>query len=273
MQQQSAIGLCVNFNDDPNVNGTSLFSLLKYYTLINRYIVILTPSVFKGLSVKNQQILRKFNVKQTTTMKRRYNEHIILTQYDHVKPVERLYGFGNIMTQSRADVVYIPFADNQLSTFINITDEILTYLPKTFCEIIISILIDLTGAVSKHWPYQNDRIQFNSTVNRLNNISIQREMEEKNETTASRYPYNTSVYQYRPCLLNIRGYIIHQRDYRPVYEAYLTDNKHEFIHPLKLSNTRHWYYRLWHRAMDKQIVDLKHYQEKFRHHSTTRQNK
>ncbi|CAF1054072.1 unnamed protein product [Didymodactylos carnosus] len=183
----------------------------------------------------------------------------------YIKVFETLYGPGKLLTHSRADVVYIPIADNQLSTFIKITDEILTYLPNFFCEVFITIVADLTGALCKHWPYKNDRIKFKSKANRLNNLKIIKHMENTNQIVHARYPYNTSVYQYRPCLLNIEGYIFERsrQAKREILEKFLSKNIYEFVHPFKLSNATSIPYELWHRSMEGQIQKLKHYQQHY----------
>ncbi|CAF1315869.1 unnamed protein product [Didymodactylos carnosus] len=385
--RQQAIGICINYNLDPDVNGHSLKSILTYYSLIHQYLVILTPSPLDKLSPMNQKILKQFNVRQTSIVQEP-NNHLLLQQMNttlqhlnktnlyHIEcanttrgyyqykcislcaqfgdklkqsnilstlhgvlyladdvffnftqvfanperysldefwipssinyvnvtsgklgprelrnfwwhyqngwqrfcdmfnkhlPKEYrnvfkiLYGPDNVLTTSYADVVYIPFADNQLRMFVKVVSLVMSLYPEVFCEIIITTLVDLSGSLCNHWPYQNDRAIYNSSVNLLNNITnIKR-------TYYSPDPYNTNKYKYRPCLLNPDGYIWNA--YRrasnsfkialttgifPSYHYSLLENESwpeptEFRHPLKLSDPNSWKSKLWNNAMETQI--------------------
>ncbi|CAF0806746.1 unnamed protein product [Didymodactylos carnosus] len=385
MRRQQAIGLCINFNYDPDSNGITLTSILKYYLLIHEYLVIITPSPFHNLSQQNQQILNQSNVSQTTIAKQESNGHLLLKtetiavidnhrlfhiecigvtngyyqhkctslcaqfyqqlpssrlkgilylpddvffnysyvfrhpsyysldefwipyssdildcilnqkqkwwwwtvfnywerycefftknltdSYQHI--FETLYGKNKLLAVVPSDIVYIPFADKQLQTFINVTQHIMTLFPNIFCELALSIIIELTMALCKHWPYQNDRYLFNSTVNLLNN----RTRLEQLDVIHLNNPYNRSQYQYRPSLLSYNGYIWppnrdNELDHRiAIYTGIFPDivekqspNPVEFLHPLKLSKLDSWSYRLWMEAMDVQLKKIKDYIEDF----------
>ncbi|CAF1387413.1 unnamed protein product, partial [Didymodactylos carnosus] len=176
-----------------------------------------------------------------------------------------LYGPDSVLTSSYSDVIYIPFADNQLRTFVKMVALVMSLYPEVFCEVIITTLVDLSSSLCNHWPYQNDRAIYNSSVNLLNNHTNMK------RSYYSPDPYNASRYKYRPCLLNPDGYI--WRHYRrasnlfriavttgtfPTYHQNLSKNESwleptEFYHPLKLSNPNSWESKLWNDAMKIQI--------------------
>ncbi|CAF1430419.1 unnamed protein product, partial [Didymodactylos carnosus] len=183
-----------------------------------------------------------------------------------------LYGPNKILTQIPADILYVPLADRQSTVLVQVINEIMTLFPTAYCEVIFIILVDLTSVLCKHWPYQNDRPLFRSSVNLLNNLSVIRKMEDTNQIINSRNPYNRSQFQERPSQLNPHGYIwtpyrTNEKFYQTtlstgIFPAYYhsklqgADFWHgqtEFIHPLKLSNPNNWQARLWQEAMKSQI--------------------
>ena len=375
---QRTIGLCINFNYDPDVNANTLRSLLMYYTLMHQYVVILTPSPLTSLSKSNQAILQKYNVVALTPMKPQMNRHVRLNVpqningtlfhldcvgtdrgfYQHVcmslcaqffqqqpnlalrgalylpddiffnftmiltnpayynldefwiSPATALvdatngksqasawywwhvndnwnrfhdvffvkkaysdiltilYGPKRLLVSALADIVYIPVADNQMELFVNVTDVLMTLYPNVFCEIIISILVDITSALCGHWPYQHDRTIFHSTANRLNNLTNMKYLEKRQRVLHALDPFNSSQYQRRPGLLNLNGSMwgSHRTSETLYRKALFTgrspflnqtdDNQIDYIHPMKLSTNTTWQYQLWHEAMIAQIHQL-----------------
>jgi len=183
-----------------------------------------------------------------------------------------LYGPNRSMVGALADFAYIPIADNQLVTFVEIVDKIMTIFPGVFSELIFPVLVDITSALCGHWPYQHDRVYFNSKINLLNNLTHMRNLEEKQQIFHARDPFNTSEYMRRPCLLNFDGaFWGDQRNSEQLYRQNIFINRPPFanrtlkkqidyIHPMKLSNNKTWPYQLWHEAMNVQIQQLQHYQ-------------
>jgi len=393
LKKQEAIGICVNFNFDPDKDGNTLGSILPFYTRINKYVVIVTPSSFDRLSGRNLELFHQFNV---TSMSNNINHLLFLNNrlnttntvyhiqcvdgrsghfqhkclllcaqlYEHLK-VEHshlrgmlyiaddlyfnfcyvfshperfslveiwtapwlqlvdiitndkgrlgntwwwwknkphlwnsfrdfflstsktseqyrrifqiLYGSNKRLAVGIADLLYLPFADNQLTTFISITNEFMTLLPSDiFCEIIFSLLVDTTMALCNHWPFENDRDIYNLSVNRLNNLSIMQKMERKNSIKDARDPYSMNInFRQRPCLFNPDGFIWdHNRQNRQLFETAIINGtlpityllkpwpyRTEFLHPMKLSNANHWLFQLWHQGMQQQIEQLKKYQK------------
>jgi hypothetical protein len=374
--KQEAIGICVNFNFDPDENGNTLGSILSFYTTINKYVVILTPSPFNRLSIRNLQLFNQFNVtsndrsntiyhiecvngrsgqfqhkclllcaqfysllkiEQHSTLEgilyladdlyfnfgyvfshpERFSLDEIWTtpwlqvvdiitndkgrlgntwswwitkphlwnsfrnfflrseKYRHI--FEILYGSNKRLAIGIADLLYLPFADNQLTTFISIGNELMTLLPSDiFCEIIFSLLVDITMVLSGHWPFENDRSIYNLSLNRLNNLSIIEQMEKTNLIKNGRDPYSfNNSFRQRPCLFNPDGFIWdHHRLNQQLFQTAIINGtvpityllepwpyKTEFIHPMKLSNDKHWSFQLWHQGMKQQIQLIKIYQQ------------
>lgn len=396
--KQKAIGICVNFNFDPDIEGNTLGSILPFYTTINQYIVILTPSPFEKLSNKNLNLFNQFNVTSVLFEKNSSNnnyllfiknsfnrtstvyhincpdgrsgqsQHICISlcaqlyvqlkieyltlrgilyladdlyfNFDYIfshperfsldeiwttpwmqsvdiitndkghlgntwwwwknqphlwnsfrdfflstsniteqyrKIFQILYGSNKRLAAGTADLLYLPFNDNQLTNFISITNEFINLLPlDMFCEIIFPLLIDTTMALSGHWPFENDRHIHNSSVNRLNNLSVINQMERTHLIKSARDPYSSNnSFRQRPCLFNPDGFIWnHHRQNKQLFEKAIINNtlpmnnlfkpwpyRTEFIHPIKLSNRNQWTFQLWHRGMKKQIEQLKIYQK------------
>jgi hypothetical protein len=398
LKKQKAIGICVNFNFDPDRGGNTLGSILPFYTTINKYVVILTPSPSHKLSDRNLELFYQFNVTsipvnnltsngshlsfindllnttstvyhiecadersgqlqhkcillcaqfyallkvQNSTLqgilyvaddlyfnfgyvfshperfpldeiwttpsmqlvdiitndKGRFGNtwwwwknkpHLwnsfrdfflskskTLQQYQRIFQI--LYGSNKRLAVGVADLLYLPFADNQLTTFISITNEFMTLLPSDiFCEIIFPLLVDTTMALCGHWPFQNDREMYNSSVNRLNNLSIVNEMERTRSIKSARDPYSlNNSFRQRPCLFNPDGFIWdHNRQNRQLFEIAIINGtvpiahlskpwpyRTEFLHPMKLSNAKQWPFQLWHQGMQQQIEQLKKYQK------------
>jgi hypothetical protein len=65
LKKQKAIGVCVNFNFDPDSDGNTLGSILSFYTKINKYVVILTPSSFNKFADRNVELFYQYNVTST----------------------------------------------------------------------------------------------------------------------------------------------------------------------------------------------------------------
>jgi hypothetical protein len=398
-KQQTAIGICINFNYDPDQNGYTLASILSFYTKINKHILIITPSLFNKLSNRNLELFYQFNVKSieinnrtsnnshlsfindqlntTTTLyhikctdgrsgqlqhkcmllcaqfykfvKAKYSNlrgilylsddlyfnfayvfshperfsldeiwttpstqlldiirdvnapsgnrwwwwtnrpqfwnsfrHFFLskseTHQQYQRIFEILYGPNKRLAIANADLLYLPFADDQLTTFISVTNQFMKFFRSDiFCEIIFSLIIDTTMALSGHWPFQNDQYIFNSSINRLNNLSIIQQMERTtNLIKNARDPYSLNVnYRQRPCLFNPGGFIWdHHRSNRQLFEKAIFNGtvpttkqffipwKHrtEFIHPIKLSKANQWPFQLWHQGIILQIEQLYTYQ-------------
>ena len=382
LKKQKAIGICVNFNFDPDRDGNTLGSILHFYTKINKYVVILTPTPFDKLSHRNLELFYQFNVTSVLIDNRTTNTvyHIecidgrsgqlqhkcillcaqfyarmkiqhsslrgilyiaddLYFNFDYVyshperfsldeiwttpwlqlvdiitndkghlgntwwwwknKPhlwnsfrdfflpisktseqyrriFQTLYGSNKRLVVGIADLLYLPFSDNQLTTFTSITNEFMTLLPSDiFCEIIFTLLVDTTMALCGHWPFENDRDIYNSSVNRLNNLSIIEQMERTNLIKNARDPYSlNNHFRQRPCLFNPDGFIWdHNRQNRRLFETaivngtvpltYLSKSwpyRTEFLHPMKLSNAKQWPFQLWHQGMQQQIEQLKKYQ-------------
>ncbi|CAF2763244.1 unnamed protein product [Rotaria sp. Silwood2] len=397
LKKQEAIGICVNFNFDPDTDGNTLGSILPFYTTINKYVAILTPSSFSKFFGRNLELFNQFNVtlilidNQTlskshlsfiddrinTTSTVYYIECIdgssgqlqhkclllcvqfyarlkiehstlrgILYTADDLyfnfayvfshperfsldevwtvpwmqlvdistndkgrlgntwwwwknKPhlwnsfrdffltkskisekyrriFQILYGSNKRLAVGIADLVYLPFADDQLATFISITNELMTLLPSDmFCEIIFPLLVDTTMALCGHWPFENDREMYNSSVNHLNNLSTIQQMERMNFIKNARNPYSlNNSFRQRPCLFNPDGFIWdHNRQNRQLFETTIINGtvpimhlskpwpyRTEFLHPMKLSNDKQWAFQLWHHGMQQQIEQLKKYQ-------------
>jgi hypothetical protein len=398
IQKQEAIGICVNFNFDPDKSGNTLASILYFYTKINKYIVILTPSTFDKLSDRNINLLNQFNVrsilinhnksnnvygsfidnslKQTSNVyhmecldsRSGYLQHkclLLCAQFysfvqikdsnirgilylpddiyfnfgyvfshperfsldeiwttpwtqlvdiiqndkglsgntwwwwnnkphlwesfrqfflsnstrseEYRRIFKILYGLNKQLAVAIADILYLPFADNQLKNLILITNELMKDFPSDmFCEIIFPLIVDLTMSISNHWPFQNDREIYNSSVNRLNNLSIIEQMERTNLIKSARDPYSRNIhFRQRPCLFNPDGFIWDQNRqneylfYNAIINGTVPQNhllkpwkyRTEFIHPMKLSNNNHWAFQLWHQGMKQQIEQLKQYQK------------
>ena len=386
VKKQKAVGICVNFNFDPDQDGNTLGSLLPFYTTINKYVVILTPSSFDKFSGRNLELFYQFNVTSIsinnsdplslhstiyhiecpdarsgqlqhkclllcaqfyTRLKVQHSTlrgilytaddlyfnfayvlshperfaldeiwttpwmqlvDLITNDKGHLgnnwwwwknrphlwigfrdfflstsNTSERyrsifqiLYGSNKRLMGGIADLLYVPFADNQMNTFISITNELMTLLPSDiFCEIIFSLLVDTTMALCGHWPFENDREMYNSSVNKLNNLSVIQQMENTNSIKNARDPYSLSnSFRQRPCLFNPDGFIWDQnRQSRQIFETAMINGtvplKHllkswpyrtEFLHPMKLSNAKQWPFHLWHQGMHQQIEQLKKYQ-------------
>jgi len=398
LKKQKAIGICVNFNFNPDKDGNTLASILPFYTRINKYVAILTPSPFKKFSGRNLQLFHQFNVISISIDNRTLNNdrlsfindplktmntvyHIecidgasgqlqhkcllLCAQfYAHLKVehstlrgilytaddlyfnfgyvlshperfsldeiwttpwiqlvdiitndkghlgnkwwwwknqahlwnsfrhfflsrskrseqyrniFEKLYGSNKRLAVGIADLLYLPFADNQLTTFISITNQFVTLFPSDiFCEIIFSLLVDTTMALSGHWPFENDRAIYNLSVNRLNNLSIMQQMERTNLIKYPRDPYSlNNSFRQRPCLFNPDGFIWdHNRQNRQLFQTAIINGtvpithllkpwpyRTEFLHPMKLSNANHWSFQLWHQGMQQQIQQLNKYQK------------
>jgi hypothetical protein len=187
-----------------------------------------------------------------------------------------LYGLNKRLVVGNADLVYLPFADNQLTTFISITNEFMTLLPSDiFCEIIFTLLIDTTMALCGHWPFENDRAIYNFSVNRLNDLLTMQQMERTKAVKNARDPYSlNNSFRQRPCLFNPDGFIWdHNRQNRQLFEVAIINGtvprthllkpwpyRTEFLHPMKLSNAKQWPFQLWHQGTQQQIEQLKKYQ-------------
>lgn len=392
IKKQQAIGICVNFNFDPDNKGNTLGSILPFYTTINQYVVILTPSPFHKLSRENVNILYQFNVTSISVDNQTSNNnhlnrtstvyHIecsdgrsgqsqhkclllctkfyaqlkiqyislrgilyiaddLYFNFDYVyshperfsldeiwttpwmqsvniitndkgylgntwwwwknKPhlwtsftnfflspstkleeyqriFQILYGLNKRLAAGTADLLYLPFTDNQLTSFISITNEFMKIFPSDmFCEIIFPLLVDTTMSICGHWPFENDREIYNSSVNRLNNLSIMYEMERTYSIKSARDPYSLNRnFRQRPCLFNPDGFIwgdLHRQN-KQLFERAIINRtipmthllkpwsyKTEFIHPMKLSNRNHWSFQLWHQGMQQQIIQLNKYQK------------
>lgn len=365
IEKQEAIGICVNFNFEPDDEGNSLSSILRYYTIIHRFIVILSPKPFHQFNEIHLNLFRKYNLIQQKDLSLsksldtiyyieclnqrsgqlqhkclllcaqfydnlKRNNHLINMEgilylpddiflnysyifsqrerfplneiwttpwmqkldlitndkgqrgnrwfwwkhrphfwqsfkelfdanstklaFEYKQIFEILYGKQKRLAIGIADLIYLPFADHQLNNFISISKYFIEILPSDiFCEIIISLIIDTTMAMSQHWPYENDFFIFNSSVNRLNRLKSSR---------------------MRPCPLNPDGYIWgrnrhnQQLYFNGVFNGIVPLNHlskpwpfpTEFIHPMKLSNRNHWISHLWHKAMNKQIELLRVFQ-------------
>ena len=386
IEKQKAIGLCINFNHNPDAHATALKSLLMYYTLIYQHVAILTPAPFISLSPANQAILKEYGVKAFDPLKPQSNGHTRINasedftgslfhlgctgtqmgyyQYlcaslcsqlfrhladsrasaqlrgvlyladdmffnltltltnprdysldefwitpgnsfiDGRKLTERssawggwghndnfnrfqqiffqgkafsdvlstLYGANYSIAAGLADIVYIPMADNQLSTLVDVVDKMTSIFPGVFSELIFPVLIDIAGALCGHWPYQHDRIYFNSKVNLLNNLTNMRNLEKHRRVLRARDPFNTREFILRPCLLNFGGaFWDSQRNSETLYRQAIFSNRAtltnttrtermEYVHPMKLSNNASWQYLLWREAMTMQIQKLQQYQ-------------
>ena len=375
---QQKIGLCINFNYNPDAQANTLRSLLMYYTLMHRYIIIITPSSLSSLSEANQALLYQYNVVTLTSTQVERNQHVRLNLTEkihgslfhvsctgtnrgiyqqvcislcaqffdqqhipsmqgilyipddiflnftmilmnsvyynfnefwispatglvdatlgkqqpsrwywwHVNDnwnrlhqtffVEKLYsdflsiiyGPNRLFVSALADILYIPVADNQLKTFINITDIMMTRFPHAFCEIILPIIVDVASSISGHWPYQHDRILFHSTINRLNNLTNLKKLEKNSKITNAFKYVNINRYQQRPCLFNVNGSLwgAHRHSEMTYRRMLFTgrspffndtiNNRIDYIHPMKLSSNSTWQYQLWHQAMRIQIQRL-----------------
>jgi hypothetical protein len=385
IKKQEAIGICVNFNFNPDQNGNTLGSILPFYTRINKYVVILTPYSFNRLSNRNLQLFDQFNVTSISIDNQTSNfsfvnhiecAHAGSGQFQHkclllcaqfyalvkvkhsnlqgilyladdlyfnfgyvfshperfsldeiwstpwlqvvdiitndkgrlgntwswwkIKPhlwnsfrdlffstsntsekyreiFQILYGSNKRLAVGIADLLYLPFADNQLTNLISITNELMTILPSDiFCEIIFSLVVDTTMSISGHWPFENDRLIYNSSINRLNNLEIIQQMEKINLIKNGHDPYSlNNSFRQRPCLFNPDGFIWdHHRQNRQLYQTAIINGTvpityllepwpytTEFIHPIKLSNADHWSFQLWHQGMKQQIQLIKIYQK------------
>ena len=386
IEKQKDIGLCINFNYNPDTDATALTSLLQYYTLIYQYIAILTPLPFVRLSSANQAILQNygamafgalkpdsnghtrinasekltgslfhlgctgthrgyyqylcislcsqlfqhvansradtqlrgvlylpddvfFNLTLTLTKPQDYNldefwissptgfidarngtrkptawywwqhnnnfkrfEQVFFKDKAFYDVLSTLYGANFSLVAGLADILYIPMADKQMSTLVDVIDKMMSIFPGVFGELIFPVLIDVAGALCGHWPYQHDRVYFNSTANQLNNLTNMRNLEKQHKVIRARNPFNTSEYMLRPCLLNFRGaFWDSERSSEILYRQAIFHSRAalnntapteriEYVHPMKLSTSTSWQHRLWREAMDLQIRKLHQYQ-------------
>ena len=398
IKKQEAIGVCVNFNHHPDHNGNTLSSILQYYTIINQYMLILTPTSSNEFSPRNLQLFSQFNVFTIPMKTNLFNENsdrfssdilerkntvyhvqcedgrsgqlqhkclllcaqfysFLQNRYSSLRGIlyladdlyfnfgyvythperfsldevwsapwlqlvdiqtgdkgrlgdtwywwkakphlwtsfadfflsksnkseqyrrifETLYGPKKRLAVGIADLLYLPFADNQLNTFIKVTKEFLHLFPSDiFCEIIFSLLVDTTMSLQGHWPYLNDQHIYNSSINRLNNLSIMMNMEERKLLKNARDPYSSNDdFRQRPCIFNPDGFIWDQnRQNEMLYKKAIVNGNvpqvyllkpwpftTEFVHPMKLSNPNQWSSHLWHQGIQQQILQLKIYQK------------
>lgn len=399
IRKQEAIGVCVNFNFNPDRNGNTLASILPYYTMIHKYLVIFTPSPLNELSNANLQLFSQYKVISISVNEQQNSKndsspfskdilknantvyHIECAnsnggQYQHkclllcaqfysiieskdstlrgilyladdlyfnfayvfshperfpldevwsapwlqlvdiktgdkgrlgatwywwkAKPhfwnsftkffllksnnteryrevFEILYGSNKRLAIGIADLLYLPFGDNQLNNFISITKDVLQYFPSDiFCEVIFSLIIDLTMSISGHWPFENDHAIYNSSINRLNNLTFYKDIQQKYFFKDVYDPYSSNnQYRQRPSILNPDGFIWdHHRHQQILFENAIlngtTSNRYslkpwrftnEFVHPVKLSNQNHWAFHLWHRGIQLQIERIHFYQK------------
>lgn len=189
---------------------------------------------------------------------------------------EILYGCRKRLAIGIADVLYVPFADNQLTNLISITKDLIRYFPSyIFCEVIFSLIVDLTMSISGHWPFENDQTIYNSSINRLNNLTFLKIIAKKYLFKDLLDPYSLNdQFRQRPSILNPDGFIWdHQRHERTLFEKAILHRKtprryslkpwnytNEFIHPMKLSNRNHWAFHFWHQGIQRQIKHLHLYQ-------------
>jgi len=200
--------------------------------------------------------------------------HIFFEENKFSGILNKIYGSNRLLSATLSDVIYIPTADNQLLTLVEVVDNIMTLFPNAFCEIVLTVIVDITSALCRHWPYQHDRIKFKSTVNLLNNKTYIKDMEDRGEILNARNPLNKSEYIQRPCLLSEKAiFWLGDRESEPLYRKWIftntssinnlsQSNQIDQMHPLKLSNDKSWQSRLWHEAMTMQIEHIRKYQVK-----------